>query len=162
MTYKTRQTLLGFWLPLTLCLAAANCGDPATGTWVNSTAPSASASQYSTYMSTLTFGDAKSVTVDLETTRAMGAQTFAGCVESTMGTGTYIEAGTTLTTSLDSGTSARTGCVYMADNLTSTPLDATTKAALLGLSSGSFTIVADTLTLTSNGAMLKYTRQAAQ
>ena len=39
-------------------------------------------------------------------------------------------------------------------------LDSTTKAALIGLSSGSFTIVADTLTLTTNGVMLKYTRQA--
>ena len=160
MTYKTRQTLLGFWLPLSLCLAAANCGDPATGVWTNTAAPSGSANQYTTYMSTLTFGDAKSVTVDLETVRTQGALTYAGCTESLMGTGTYTEAGTVLSSTFDTGTNSRTGCVYMADNLTSTPVDATTKAILVSLSSGNFTIANNVLTLMmSGGSTYKYTKQ---
>lgn len=158
MTYKTLQTL-GFWLPLTLCLAAANCGDPATGTWTNMTAPSASAAQYSSYKSTLTFGEAKSVMVDLETARSGGALTYAGCMESLTGTGTYTEVGTALTCTFDTGMNSRTGCVYPADNLASMALDDTSKATLLSLSSGNFVIVNGVMTLTvSSGAMLKYTK----
>ena len=37
MSYMTRHPLLRYLLPLSLCLAGANCGDPVSGTWVNTT-----------------------------------------------------------------------------------------------------------------------------
>src|ERR1700712_4593010 len=123
MSDKTRRTLLGFGLSLSVCLLAANCGsDPIIGTWANSTAPAVNTAQYDTYVSTLTFDELKALTVDLEATRKKGAQTFAGCAESTMGTGTYTDIGTTLTPTLTMGTNSRTGCVYAADNLAAMPL----------------------------------------
>lgn len=172
MTYKTRRTLfgLGYWLLVPLCLAAANCGDPAAGTWVSTSAPTASKDQYTSYMVTLTFGDAKSVTVDLETTRKPGALVFAGCVESLMGTGTYTETGTTITSTFESGTNGRTDCVYANDNLTSKSIDTASTdpkasdtaavATLVSLSSGTFVIANNTLTLTGSGSSsVKYEKQ---
>ena len=170
MTYKTQRPLfgLGYWLLIPLCLAGANCGDPATGTWVSTSAPSASKDQYASYMATLTFGDAKSVTVDLETKRSPGALVFAGCVESLMGTGTYTETGTTITSTFTAGTNARTDCVYPNDNLTSKSLDTASTdpktadgaavATLVSLSSGTFVIANNTLTLTGS-ASIKYEKQ---
>jgi len=156
MTYKTRQSYLGSWLSIALCFAGANCGDPVAGTWVNMSAPSASANQYAMYMSTLTFGDALSVTVDLETVRTKGALTYAGCTESLMGTGTYMEAAGAITSTFDTGTDSRTGCVFMADNLTSMPVDDTAKATLVSLAGGKFTIAANVLTLVTGNSTLKY------
>lgn len=171
MTYKTRRPSfgLGYLMLIPLCLAGANCGDPATGTWATTSAPAASKDQYANYMATLTFGDAKSVTVDLETTRSPGALVFAGCVESLMGSGTYVEAGTTITCTFESGTIARSNCVYANDNLTSKTIDPTNKdpksvdaaavATLVSLSSGSFVIANNALTLTSGSASIKYEKQ---
>jgi hypothetical protein len=167
MRYMTRNPLLRYLLPLSLCLVGAHCGDPVSGTWVNSTAPSAN--QYMTYMATLTFGDAKSVTVDLETARGQGALVYAGCMESLMGTGTYTESGTTVTSTFESGNSARTGCVYAQDNLPSAPIntantdpksaDAAAVATLVALSSGTFTVANNVLSLTQGSTTLKYTKQ---
>lgn len=170
MTYKTQRPLfgLGYWLLLPLCLFGANCGDPAAGTWVSTAAPSASKDQYASYMVTLTYGDAKSVTVDLETKRSPGALVFAGCTESLMGTGTYTSAGTTITSTFESGMNSRTDCVYANDNLTAKPLDTASTdpktsdgaalAVLVSLSSGSFVIANNTLTLTGSSTV-KYEKQ---
>ena len=151
-----------------LCLAGANCGDPAAGTWVTTTAPAASSNQYASYMATLTYGDAKSVTVALETSRAPGALVYAGCVESLMGTGTYTESGTTITSTFDTGTLSRSSCVYTNDNLQTKTLDtksqdpksvdAAAVATLVSLSSGTFTIANNVLTLTSS-TTVKYNKQ---
>ncbi len=167
MSYMPRQPLLRYLLPLSLCLVGAHCGDPVSGTWVNTTAPTAN--QYMTYMATLTFGDAKSVTVDLMTARGQGALIYAGCMEALMGTGTYTETGTTVTSTFESGNSERTGCVYAADNLPSMPIntantdpksaDAASVATLVSLSSGNFTIANNVLSLTQGSTTLKYTKQ---
>lgn len=170
MTSTMRKSFLGlgYWLLVPLCLAGANCGDPAAGTWVNTTAPSASKDQYTAYMGTLTFGEGQSVTVDLETTRAAGALVFAGCVESLMGTGTYTETGNTITSTFETGMISRTSCVYANDNLAAKTIDTKTQdpksadaaalATLVSLSSGTFTIANNVLTLTSS-TTVKYNKQ---
>ncbi len=159
MTDKTARRFLGFLFPLSLCLAAANCGgDPAIGTWTNTTAPTGVV--YDTYKATLTFSEPKTLMVEVQTSRGGGAITYAGCMESITGTGTYTDEGTTLTSTFDSGMSSRTGCVYMQDNLASMPLDAMTKAGLVAISSGTFTIVETAMTLKASSGMLKYTKAA--
>lgn len=167
MSYMTRHPLLRYLLPVSLCIFGAHCGDPVAGTWVNTTAPTAN--QYMTYMATLTFGDAKSVTVDLMTARGQGALIYAGCMEVLMGTGTYTSTGTTVTATFESGNSERTGCVYAADNQPSTAINATNTdpkstdaaavATLVSLSSGNFTIANNVLSLTQGSTTLKYTKQ---
>lgn len=167
MSYMTRHPLLRYLLPLSLCLVGAHCGDPVAGTWVNTTAPTAN--QYMTYMATLTYGDAKSVTLELMTARGQGALVYAGCMEALTGTGTYTTTGTTVTSTFESGNSERTGCVYAADNLPSAPIntantdpqsaDAASVATLVALSSGNFTIANNVLSLTQGSTTLKYTKQ---
>jgi hypothetical protein len=161
MRYKTSRTFARSFLATSLCLVCAHCGDPAAGTWTNSTAPSAASDQYSAYKTTLTYGDGMTVSVDLETTRRMGALVFAGCAESITGMGTYVEANNTITCTFASASTTRMGCTYMMDNSMSTTLDDQTKALLVGLSSGSFVIANDMLNLTpSGGAKLTYAKQA--
>ena len=84
-------------------------------------------------------------------------------------TGTYTSTGTTVTSTFESGNSERTGCVYAADNQPSTAINATNTdpkstdaaavATLVSLSSGTFTIANNVLSLTQGSTTLKYTKQ---
>lgn len=162
MRYTPPSPLVRGFLTASLCLVCAHCGDPAAGTWTSTTIPTppmGSQPQYTMYSVSLTYGDGLTVSVDLEATRTMGAITYAGCSQSLTGMGTYTEVDKTITSTFASANSTRMSCFYMADNQTSTTLDMPTMTLLSSLSSGTFLIANDTLTLTTSGGPLTYNKQ---
>jgi hypothetical protein len=154
----------GRLLAATLGLVCAHCGDPVAGTWTNTmipTPPAGSSAQYTMYSVTLTFGDGMTLSVDLEATRTKGAITYAGCVQSITAMGSYTEQNNTLTSMFQSVSNTRSSCTYPADNQMSTTLDSDTMTLLNGLTSGSFAIANNVMTLTtSGGTKLMYNKMA--